>query len=335
MYWLKEVVGEAVVDRALAKLLQQFAFKGPPYPNSKDFLAILRAEAGPQHDALITDLFEKNHAARPEDHRGHRAQAARRLVRAEAGDRSPQTVCRRQGPGKRGAAGRGDRRRRVHGRARQDGLRGQLGAGAGAPAHRQRQADRHADAGQGARVGRCRPVQQAHRPQFGRQPEGGGRAALRCATGCAQRAYDPLMFRRAHAAASLRRRRAAGSPGCSLALLLPFAQALAWVHTLSHHGVQRTTPPPPVRRAVRDLPECRAVARRRLAEHAAGHVGAAAGAGRAGGQRQPGASAHRHPRLLQPCAAARLDLTATLQRARRGALPVRSRPGKEHRPCAS
>jgi len=25
----------------------------------------------------------------------------------------------------------------------------------------------------------------------------------------------------------------------ALALLLPFAQALAWVHTLSHHGVQR------------------------------------------------------------------------------------------------
>jgi aminopeptidase N len=59
MYWLKEVVGEAVVDRALAKLLQQYAFKVPPYPNSRDFLAILRAEAGPQHDALITDLFER------------------------------------------------------------------------------------------------------------------------------------------------------------------------------------------------------------------------------------------------------------------------------------
>jgi len=59
MYWLKEVVGEAVVDRALAKFLQQYAFKVPPYPNTKDFLAILRAEAGPQHDALITDLFER------------------------------------------------------------------------------------------------------------------------------------------------------------------------------------------------------------------------------------------------------------------------------------
>lgn len=59
MYWLKEVVGEAAVDRALAKLLQRHAFKAAPYANTRDFLALLRAEAGPQHEALIVDLFEK------------------------------------------------------------------------------------------------------------------------------------------------------------------------------------------------------------------------------------------------------------------------------------
>jgi len=59
MYWLKEAVGEDVVDRALSKLIAQYAFKGAPYPSSTDFLRILRAEAGPQHDQLITDLFEK------------------------------------------------------------------------------------------------------------------------------------------------------------------------------------------------------------------------------------------------------------------------------------
>jgi len=59
MYWLKEVVGEATVNRALAALLKQFAFKPAPYPNTLDFLRLLRAEAGPAHDALITDLFEK------------------------------------------------------------------------------------------------------------------------------------------------------------------------------------------------------------------------------------------------------------------------------------
>lgn len=59
MYWLKEVVGEATVNGALAAMLKQYAFKAAPYPNTRDFLALLRAAAGPEHDALITDLFER------------------------------------------------------------------------------------------------------------------------------------------------------------------------------------------------------------------------------------------------------------------------------------
>ncbi len=59
MFWLREVVGEAVVNRALQRLLQQFAFKPAPYPASKDFLRLLREEAGPAHEALIVDLFER------------------------------------------------------------------------------------------------------------------------------------------------------------------------------------------------------------------------------------------------------------------------------------
>ena len=59
MYWLKEVVGEDVVNRSMRKFLSEYAFKAAPYPSSTDFLRILRAEAGPQHDQLITDLFEK------------------------------------------------------------------------------------------------------------------------------------------------------------------------------------------------------------------------------------------------------------------------------------
>ena len=59
MYWLKEVVGEDKVDRAMARMLQQHAFKAAPFPNTLDFLKILREEAGPANDALITDLFEK------------------------------------------------------------------------------------------------------------------------------------------------------------------------------------------------------------------------------------------------------------------------------------
>ncbi len=59
MYWLKESIGQEKVDRALQKLLAEFAFKPPPYPSSTDFLRLLRAEAGPQYDGLISDLFEK------------------------------------------------------------------------------------------------------------------------------------------------------------------------------------------------------------------------------------------------------------------------------------
>jgi ABC-2 type transport system permease protein len=59
LYWLKEVVGEDKVNRAMAALLKQFAFKAAPYPNTTDFLKLLRAEVGPAHDLLITDLFEK------------------------------------------------------------------------------------------------------------------------------------------------------------------------------------------------------------------------------------------------------------------------------------
>ena len=59
MAWLDEVVGREVVTRALRRLVSEFAFKPAPYPSSTDFLRILREEAGPAHDALITDLFEK------------------------------------------------------------------------------------------------------------------------------------------------------------------------------------------------------------------------------------------------------------------------------------
>lgn len=58
MFWLQEVVGAEVVDAAMAELLKRHAFQPAPYPNTRDFLAILRAKAGPAHDALITDLFE-------------------------------------------------------------------------------------------------------------------------------------------------------------------------------------------------------------------------------------------------------------------------------------
>ena len=59
MYLLKEELGEAVVNRTLQRLLKQYAFKAAPYPNPQDFLRILREEAGPAHEQLIADLFER------------------------------------------------------------------------------------------------------------------------------------------------------------------------------------------------------------------------------------------------------------------------------------
>ena len=59
MYLLKEEVGVEVVDRTLRRLLGEFAFKPAPYANASDFLRVLREEAGPDHEQLITDLFER------------------------------------------------------------------------------------------------------------------------------------------------------------------------------------------------------------------------------------------------------------------------------------
>ena len=59
MYLLKDQIGEAAVNRALRAMIRDFAFKGPPYPRSVELVDRLRAEAGPEHQELITDLFEK------------------------------------------------------------------------------------------------------------------------------------------------------------------------------------------------------------------------------------------------------------------------------------
>jgi ABC-2 type transport system permease protein len=59
MYLLKDQLGEDVVNRAMRRLIAAYAFKAAPYPTTLDFLAMLRQEAGPGHEPLISDLFEK------------------------------------------------------------------------------------------------------------------------------------------------------------------------------------------------------------------------------------------------------------------------------------
>jgi len=50
MYRLKQTVGEETINRALRRMLAEYAFKPTPHPKSTDFLAFLRQEAGPQYD---------------------------------------------------------------------------------------------------------------------------------------------------------------------------------------------------------------------------------------------------------------------------------------------
>lgn len=60
MYLLQERLGEAAVDRALARFLARFRFKPPPYPRSVDIVDEFRKEArSPADRKLIDDLFSR------------------------------------------------------------------------------------------------------------------------------------------------------------------------------------------------------------------------------------------------------------------------------------
>lgn len=59
LYLLRDQIGEEAVNRALRRVLNQYAFKGAPYPRSLDLIAAIRAEAPADKQELITDLFEK------------------------------------------------------------------------------------------------------------------------------------------------------------------------------------------------------------------------------------------------------------------------------------
>ncbi len=60
MYLLQDRLGEAAVNRALARLIERFKFRSAPYPRSLDLIAELRKEARtPEDQGLITDLMER------------------------------------------------------------------------------------------------------------------------------------------------------------------------------------------------------------------------------------------------------------------------------------
>ena len=58
LYYLKEMIGEEAVNRALRKVIAQYAYKAPPYPTSYALVDALREQTPAQYQYLIKDLFE-------------------------------------------------------------------------------------------------------------------------------------------------------------------------------------------------------------------------------------------------------------------------------------
>ncbi len=59
LYALKEAIGEEAVNAALRDFIGRYGFREDVYPTSTDLVAAFRAHAGPAHEALIVDLFER------------------------------------------------------------------------------------------------------------------------------------------------------------------------------------------------------------------------------------------------------------------------------------
>jgi hypothetical protein len=58
LYYMKEMIGEEAVNRALRKVIHQYAYAAPPYPTSYALVDALREETPPNLQYLIKDLFE-------------------------------------------------------------------------------------------------------------------------------------------------------------------------------------------------------------------------------------------------------------------------------------
>jgi aminopeptidase N len=58
LYYLKEMIGEDEVNRALRKLIQRYAYRAAPFPTSYALVDALREETPPHLRYLIKDLFE-------------------------------------------------------------------------------------------------------------------------------------------------------------------------------------------------------------------------------------------------------------------------------------
>jgi ABC-type transport system involved in multi-copper enzyme maturation permease subunit len=58
LYYLKEMIGEEAINRALRRIIQQYAYAPPPYPTSWVLVDELKKETPPEYQYLLKDLFE-------------------------------------------------------------------------------------------------------------------------------------------------------------------------------------------------------------------------------------------------------------------------------------
>jgi hypothetical protein len=58
MYYLRQMIGEDAVNRALRKVIAQYRYAPAPYPTSYALVDALRSETPPQYQYLLKDLFE-------------------------------------------------------------------------------------------------------------------------------------------------------------------------------------------------------------------------------------------------------------------------------------
>jgi ABC-2 type transport system permease protein len=58
MYYLRQMIGEEAINRALRKVLAQYRYAQPPYPTSWTLVNALKEETPPQYQYLLKDLFE-------------------------------------------------------------------------------------------------------------------------------------------------------------------------------------------------------------------------------------------------------------------------------------
>ena len=81
MYYLREMIGEDAVNRALRKVLNQYRYKNPPYPTSYALMDALKEQTTPELQYLLQDLFYDITLFSDRAIDRHRPQTKRREIR--------------------------------------------------------------------------------------------------------------------------------------------------------------------------------------------------------------------------------------------------------------